>query len=75
MSVTLTKFKDKTLQLTHKVRISASSKMEGTELSEFMAFVFSFRSGIDYLHAKSTPLQRVSTKVIEHCPNIDIPLF
>jgi hypothetical protein len=49
--------------------------MEGTEPPKLVVFVLPLRPGVDDLKAKQMPLGSVSAKIIEHHPNIDIPLF
>jgi hypothetical protein len=49
--------------------------MEGKEPPKLVVFVLPLRPGVDDSKPKRMPLGSVSAKIIEHRPNIDIPLF
>ena len=73
--VTLAYLKNYPLGLACQVRGGAPSKMEGTEPPKLVVFILPLRPGVDDSKAKQMPLGSVSAKIIEHRPNIDIPLF
>jgi hypothetical protein len=75
MPVTFTQFQDNPLQLTCEIRGGSSPKVKGTEAPEFMVLVFSNRSSVNHTDPQPMPLRWVGLKVVEHCSNIDIPLF
>ena len=75
MSITLTQLENNALSLTREIRGRSPSKMKNAESPKFVAFILTFRPHIYHAHSKRMPLQRMSRKIIEHRPNINVPLF
>ena len=73
--VTLAYLEDYSLRLARQVRGGLSSKMEGKEPPKLVVFVLPLRPGVDDSNPKRMPLGSVSATIIEHRPNINIPVF
>ena len=73
--VTLAYLENYLLRLARQVRGWPPSKMEGTEPPKLVVFVLPLWPGVDDSKPKRMPLRSVSAKIIEHRPNMDIPLF